>query len=159
MSLNVVIYMILLLGGVGAYVIWRRQRASASCIQLNNQRMPVSEVKKFPEDKIAALIIPLFQSKGYRIQKTSGELQKFADFQIEKDDARGFVSTRHWGATTVGVSEISQEVIGMNQQNSSHNYIFTIGKFDKEASDMAKYNRNLFLVDSRQLNVLLAAAQ
>ncbi|MBK1780200.1 restriction endonuclease [Advenella sp. WQ 585] len=142
-----------------AYFIWRRKKSSVSYIQLNNRRIPLSEVQGFPEEKIAALITSLFQSKGYRVQNTRDELHKVADFLIEKEGSRGFVSVRHWGATKVGVSQISQEVIGMNQQNSDHSYIFTTGRFEKEASEMAKYNRNLFLVDGRQLNIMIANAK
>ncbi len=141
------------------YLVWKRQKPSVSYIKLNNQRISLSEVKSFSAEKIAALITDIFHSKGYQVKNASGELQSIADFLIEKEGNRGFVSIRHWGAAKVGVSQISQEVIGMNQQNSHHSYIFTTGKFEKEAGEMAKYNRNLFLVDGQQLNVMIANAK
>lgn len=152
-------YIILLLVVVVAYLVWKRQKPSVSYIYLNNQRVSLSDVKSFSEEKIAALITDIFHSKGYQVKNASGELQSIADFLIEKEGNRGFVSTRHWGAAKVGVSQISQEVIDMNQQNSHHSYIFTTGKFEKEAGEMAKYNRNLFLVDGQQLNVMIANAK
>ncbi|MBV4397768.1 restriction endonuclease [Advenella alkanexedens] len=152
-------YIFLLLVAVVVYLVWKRQKPSVSYINLNNQRVSLSEVKSFSEEKIAALVTDIFQSKGYQVQKASGELQDIADFMIEKEGNRGFVSTRHWRADKVGVSDISQEVIGMNQHNSHYNYIFTMGKFDKEATEMAKYNRNLFMVDGHQLNAMVVNVQ
>ncbi len=157
-DMNIYIFLLLPVFAV-VYLVWKRQKSAVSYVQLNNQRIPLSVVKNFPEEKIADLVTSLFQSKGYQIKNTSGELQKIADFQIEKEGSHGFVSIRHWRADKVGVSQISQEVIVMNQQNSHHSYIFTTGQFEKEAGEMAKYNRNLFLVDGRQLNVMIANAK
>lgn len=152
-------YIFLLLVPVVVYLVWKWNKPSVSYINLNNQRVPLSEVKSFSEEKIAALVTEIFQAKGYQVKNASGELQSIANFLIEKEGNRGFVSTRHWGAAKVGVSQISQEVIGMNQQKSHHSYIFTTGKFEKEAGEMAKYNRNLFLIDGQQLNVMIANAK
>lgn len=156
MNIYIVILLVVL---VGIYLVWKKSLSSASYIQLNNQRIPLSEIKRFSADNITDLVENIFQAKGYRVQSTSGELQNIADFLLEKEGDRGFVSTRYWGETKVGVAQISQDVIGMNQQNTNHNYIITTGTFDKEVAEMAKYNRNLFLIDGRKLNVMIAAAK
>lgn len=142
----------------GGYFLWQRYFGKVSRNSRHGKMIASGNINNSSEEEIIRMVTAIFQGKGYRVQKISPELQDFADFQLEKEGLPAFVSTKCWNTPKVGVSQFSQVVIGLNQQNSEHNYIITAGVFDKETSEMAKYSRNLVLIDGNKLKSLIATA-
>ncbi|NLY65695.1 MAG: restriction endonuclease [Alcaligenaceae bacterium] len=160
MSQETVIYvLVLLLVLAGAYLVWRRNFNKGIGSISNSNVISSGNISNIPEEEIARLVNAIFREKGYRVQKTSEALKDVADFQLEKAGFPAFVSIKCWGEPKVDVNLFSQIVIGMNQQNSSHNYVITTGVFDTETIETAKYSSNLVLIDGNKLKTLIASVK
>lgn len=158
MSQETVIYvLVLLLVLGGAYIVWRRNFNKGIDSISSGTVLSSRNISNIPEEEIARLVNAIFQEKGYCVQKTSEALKDMADFQLEKEGLLSFVSIKCWNEPKVDVNLFSQIIIGMNQQNSSQNYVITTGVFDKETIETAKYSRNLVLIDGNKLKTLITS--
>lgn len=101
------------------------------------------------------LTAQIMRSMHYRVQEQGGaRADGGIDLIAYKKNFKYIIQCKHWKTTTVGV-KIVREMLGVSiHEKASGVYIFTCGKFTKEAIEFAKEKR-VYLVNGQQICRLL----
>lgn len=115
----------------------------------------INSLKSLNWKEFEILTAQIMRSLHYRVQEQGGaRADGGIDLIAYKKNFKYIIQCKHWKTTSIGV-KIVREMLGVSiHEKASGVYIFTCGKFTKEAIEFAKEKR-VYLVNGQQICRLL----
>lgn len=137
-------FLFLILSLVSLFAPFKKKRVFYSVHDINSLR-------NLDWREFETLTAQIMRALHYKVQEQGGaKADGGIDLIAYKKNFKYIIQCKHWKTTTVGV-KIVREMLGVSiHEKASGVYIFTCGKFTKEAIEFAKEKR-VYLVNGQQI--------